>query len=55
MNRRRRNTTIIAVGLLVLMIAGLVGMTWGNLRFSQENPGRKRFPGPLDRNQGIPH
>ncbi len=43
MNRRRRNTTIIVVGLLVLGIAGLVGLTWGNLNYARENPGGNDF------------
>ena len=29
--------------MLVLIIAGLVGLTWGNLRFAQENPGGNDF------------
>jgi hypothetical protein len=32
-----------AVLLLVLAIAGLVGLTWGNLRYARENPGGNDF------------
>lgn len=43
MNRRRQNSTLIAAGVLLLVLAGLVGLTLGNLRYVQANPGGNDF------------
>lgn len=41
--KQRRNSTILAVLLLVIILAGLVGLTWGNLRYVRQNPGGNDF------------